>query len=96
MDGFAAIEKGSVPFFLLPGLKSHLRCQTGASMKITAVLTFAIAIASVLLTACSTDLTEAGSKVRLLDSADEASKCQLIKPIFARGRHALIMLQGML
>jgi len=44
------------------------------------------ALAAFLLSACSTDLTEAGSKVRLLNSAVEASKCQLIKPIFASTR----------
>ncbi len=41
------------------------------------------AIALSLVTACATDLTEAGSKVRLLNSADEASKCQVVKVITA-------------
>jgi len=36
---------------------------------------------AVLLGACATDLTEAGSKVRLLNSAAEASKCQQVKVI---------------
>lgn len=36
-----------------------------------------------LVTACATDLTEAGSKVRLLTSADQASHCQAIKVITA-------------
>jgi len=39
------------------------------------------AIALALVTACATDLTESGSKVRLLNSADEASKCQEVKVI---------------
>jgi len=38
-------------------------------------------IASMLLSACATDLTAAGSKVRLLNSAAEASKCQQVKVI---------------
>ncbi|HVC37711.1 MAG TPA: hypothetical protein VNF46_04835 [Gammaproteobacteria bacterium] len=36
-----------------------------------------------LVAACATDLTEAGSKVRLLASADQASHCQVIKVITA-------------
>jgi len=44
------------------------------------------AIAMSLVTACSTDLTKAGSNVRLLNSAAEASKCQVIKTIFATAR----------
>jgi len=40
-------------------------------------------IALLLVSACATDLTEAGSKVRLLNSADEASKCQVVKVITA-------------
>ena len=39
------------------------------------------AITLSLVTACATDLTEAGSKVRLLNSASEASKCQEVKVI---------------
>jgi len=39
--------------------------------------------AVILLSACATQLTEVGSKVRIISSADEASKCKLIKPIFA-------------
>jgi len=42
------------------------------------------AITLSLVTACATDLTEAGSKVRLLDSAAEASNCQLLKTIYAK------------
>jgi len=38
-------------------------------------------IAAMLLSACATDLTQAGSKVRLLNSADEASKCQEVKVV---------------
>jgi len=45
------------------------------------------ALAALLLSACSTDLTKEGSNVRLLNSAAEASKCQLIKTIFARATH---------
>lgn len=40
-------------------------------------------ITAIVLTACATDLTEAGSKVRLLNAANEASKCQVVKVITA-------------
>ena len=39
------------------------------------------AIVLSLVSACATDLTAAGSKVRLLNSAAEASKCQQVKVI---------------
>ena len=55
-------------------------------MKITAVLTFALATATILLSACSTDLTKAGSQVRLLNSANDASNCQVVKTIYASAR----------
>lgn len=45
------------------------------------------AIVLSIVTACATDLSEAGSKVRLLDSAAEASKCQMIKTIYARAAY---------
>ncbi len=52
-------------------------------MKITTVLTFSLTIVTILLSACATNLTEAGSKVRLLTSGEQASHCQVIKVITA-------------
>lgn len=57
-------------------------------MKITAVLTFALATTTILLSACSTDLTKAGSRVRLLNSANDASNCQVVKTIYTSARFA--------
>lgn len=45
------------------------------------LLLSAIALLLLLVSACATQLTEAGSKVRLLNSANEASKCEVVKVI---------------
>jgi hypothetical protein len=42
---------------------------------------FRCAVAAIMLSACATTLTQSGSNVRLLASADQASRCEQLKVI---------------